>query len=255
MMKTKTLSLLAATLLFSWLAISTTAHAADITVFAAASLTDSLKEAAKQFEKQGGDKVIFNFAASSTLSRQIEAGAPADLFLSADEAKADYLEKKGLLTKGTRKSLLSNSLVIVVATDAAIPIKGPEGLTASTITHIALGDPKSVPIGLYSKEYLSKLGLWKKVEPKVVSTESVRAALAAVEMGNADASMVYKTDAAISKKVKVVFEVPADQGPKISYPMALIKDSAQQVAARKFYDFLCTKEAAQIFEKYGFIVK
>jgi molybdate transport system substrate-binding protein len=127
-------------------------------------------------------------------------------------------------------------------------------LAGPNIKHLALGDPQTVPIGVYAKQYLESVKLWSDVAPKIVVTENVRAALAAVEAGNADASIVYKTDAAISKKVKVVFEVPPNEGPKISYPMALVKDSAEPAAATKFLDYLNSEEAGKIFRRHGFIV-
>lgn len=228
--------------------------AAEIRVFAAASLTDSLKEIAGAFGKQSGETVVFNFGASSTLARQIEEGAPADIFFSADEAKMDDLESKGLILKATRKDRLSNSLVIVVASENGAPIKSPRDLAAGGIKRVALGDPQAVPIGVYAREYLQKLKLWDAIKPKVVATENVRAALAAVEAGNADASIVYKTDAAISKKVKVAFEVPVEEAPKITYPVAIVKNARELRVARKFLVYLNSEEAGNIFKKYGFIV-
>jgi molybdate transport system substrate-binding protein len=229
-------------------------NAATVTVFAAASLTDSLKQVAPDYEKASGDKIVFNFAASGTLSRQIEAGAPADIFFSADETKADALEKKGLLVSGTRKSLLGNSLVIITTPDAAA-IHSPSDLTNAVIQHLALGDVKIVPAGTYAKAYLEKIGVWPAVEPKVVPCENVRAVLAAVESGNVDAGIVYKTDAAISKKVKVAFEVPAADAPTISYPLALVKDSPQPEAAKKFISYLDSDAATAVFKQFGFIVR
>jgi molybdate transport system substrate-binding protein len=229
-------------------------NAADLLVFAAASLTDSVKEIAGDYTKQTGRKILFNFGASSTLARQIEEGAPADIFFSADEAKMDGLEKKGLILPGTRKSRLSNSLVIVVAADSSLQITSATNLADTAIKRIALADPKSVPAGIYSKAYLQKINLWTAIEPKVVPTDNVRAALAAVESGNVEAGMVYKTDAAISKHVKVACEIFAREGPKISYPMAVVKDSRQPVAAKAFLDYLNSAAAAKIFERYGFIV-
>jgi molybdate transport system substrate-binding protein len=226
-------------------------HAAQVTVFAAASLTDSLKQIAAGYEKNSGDRIIFNFAASGTLARQIEAGAPADIFISADEARADALEKKGLLAAGTRKSLLGNTLVIVTTPDAAI--RSPADLTNAAIQHLALGDVKVVPAGTYAKACLEKLALWPAVESKVVPCESVRAVLAAVESGNVDAGIVYKTDAAISKKVKVAYEVPAADAPKISYPLALLKDAPQPDAAKKFIAHLDSDAATAVFKQFGFI--
>ena len=230
-------------------------HAAEIHVFAAASLTDALKEIAVDYEKKTGDKLQFNFAASSVLARQIEEGAPADLFFSADEAKMDALDQKGLLVAGTRKSLLSNTLVIVVPSDSTLVLKSAQALTAPEIKKIALGEPKSVPVGVYTKEYLEKLGVWEQVSAKIVPTENVRASLAAVESGNVEAGIVYKTDALISKKVKVAFEVPVAEGPAISYPAALVKDSKVPAEAKALLEYLQSQPAATVFTKFGFIVK
>jgi molybdate transport system substrate-binding protein len=227
-------------------------HAAEINVFAAASLTDALKEIGANYEKQSADKVFFNFGASSLLARQIEEGAPADVFFSADEAKMDQLDKKDLV--GTRKSRLSNSLVIVTAADSEIKISSPADLADAKIKRIAIADPKAVPAGVYSKAWLEKENLWSAVEPKVVPTDNVRAALAAVESGNIEAGMVFKTDAAISKKVKVAYEVPAKDTPNISYPVAVMKNSKSIESAEKFVEYLDSNDAAKIFEKYGFIV-
>ncbi len=230
-------------------------HAAEVTVFAAASLTDSLKEIATTYEKQSDAKIVFNFGASSTLARQTEEGAPADIFFSADEAKMDGLEQKGLILKQTRKSRLSNSLVIVVAAEQGAAIESPKDLATDKVKRLALAEPKTVPAGIYAKEYLQKQNLWSAVESKVVPTENVRAALAAVEAGNVEAGIVYKTDAAISKKVRVAYEVPVKDSPAISYPMAVVKESKQPEAARKFHQYLGSRDADQIFERFGFIVR
>jgi molybdate transport system substrate-binding protein len=213
-----------------------------------------MKEVAGAYEKGTGDKVVFNFGASSMLARQIEEGAPADIFFSADEAKMDGLASKGLIENGTRKDRLSNALVIVVAAEQGAAVNSPKDLAAPSIKRVALGDPRAVPIGIYAREYLEKLKLWDAVRAKVVATENVRAALGAVEAGNADASIVYKTDAAISKKVKVAFEVSVEDGPKISYPMAMLKDSKEPAAAKKFFEHLSSEEAGSVFERYGFLV-
>lgn len=234
--------------------LSLCSHGAPIRVFAAASLTDAMKEIAGTFQKQSGERVVFNFGASSTLARQIEEGAPADLFFSADEAKMDALASKGLILNATRRNLLSNSLVIVVASANGARIQSPADLARASVKRVALGDPQAVPIGIYAREYLQKLKLWDAIKPKVVATENVRAALAAVEAGNADAGIVYKTDAAISKEVKVAFEVPIEEGPKISYPVAIVKGAKELSGARKFLVFLFSAEAGEVFRKYGFIV-
>ncbi|HEX4262831.1 MAG TPA: molybdate ABC transporter substrate-binding protein [Verrucomicrobiae bacterium] len=229
-------------------------RATEITVSAAASLTDALKELGAAYEKQNADKVAFNFGASSMLERQIEEGAPVDVFFSADEAKMDALAAKGLILKETRKSRLSNSLVIVTAADTDLKITSPADLAGAKVRRIALADPKAVPAGVYSKAFLEKEKLWPAIEPKVVPVDNVRAALAAVESGNIEVGMVFKTDAAISKKVKLACEIPAASGPKISYPMAVLKDSKQVESAKKFVDYLNSDDAAKIFERYGFIV-
>ena len=244
-----------------WLLILTafchvvSAAAATVTVFAAASLTDSLKEIALGYEKQTGDKVVFNFGASSFLARQIEEGAPADIFFSADEARMDGLEKKGLIVKDTRKSRLSNSLVIVVASEKGAAIESPKDLATGKVKRLALAEPKTVPAGVYAKEYLQKQNLWTSVEAKVIPTENVRAALAAVEAGNADAGIVYKTDATISKRIKVACEVPSKDSPAISYPMAAIKESRKLDAAKRFLMHLESDAAGRVFERFGFIVR
>jgi molybdate transport system substrate-binding protein len=158
-----------------------------------------------------------------------------------------------LLVKATRTNLLANSLVIVSALDTAT-VRSPGDLTNAAVKRVALGDPKTVPAGTYAKVYLEKSGLWPGIEPKVIPCENVRAVLAAVESGNVDAGVVYKTDAAISRKVRVVFEVPAGDGPKITYPAALVKDAPQPEAARRFLGYLAGKEAGEVFSRHGFVV-
>jgi len=234
--------------------LSGVAHAEEpvIRVSAAASLADVLKEIDAAFEKSTGTKVELNLGASSTLARQIEEGAPADVFFSADLAKMDGLEKKGLIDAATREAQLSNSLVVVEPSDGKLVITSGRDLAG--VGKIALADPKAVPAGVYAKAWLEKLGLWGEVEWKVVATENVRAALAAVEAGNVDAGVVYKTDAAVSKKVKVVYEVPADEVPPIIYPMAVIKESKNADVAKRYLDFLDGDEARRAFEKFGFLV-
>lgn len=228
--------------------------AAEINVFAAASLTDALKQIARAYEKPSGDKLIFNFGASSTLARQIEEGAPADIFFSADEATMDRLERGGCIVRETRKNRLSNSLVILVAADSPLVIQSANDLTKAAIRRIALADPKAVPAGVYARTYLERLALWSAVKPKVVPTENVRGALAAVESGNVEAGLVYKTDAAISRRVRIAYEVPRAEGPAISYPAALVTGSKQPEAARAFFRYLDSAPAAKAFEQFGFVV-
>jgi len=228
-------------------------RAATVTVFAAASLTDSLKQIAADYEKSSGETIVFNFAASGVLARQIEAGAPADIFFSADERQMDAVAAKSLVVPDSRRNLLGNSLVLVTPPGNAT-VRSPMDLTNATVQRIALGDPKSVPAGTYAKAYLEKTAVWPAAEPKVILCENVRAVLAVVESGNADAGFVYKTDAAISKKVTVAYEVSGADGPKIVYPIALMKDAPQPDAAKKFLSYLNSDPAAATFEKNGFVV-
>jgi molybdate transport system substrate-binding protein len=230
-------------------------RAAEVMVFAAASLTDSLKVIATNYEMSSSDHIRFNFGASSMLARQIEEGAPADIFFSADEAKMDGLEKRGLIEAGTRQSRLGNSLVVVVAVASPLAIHGAGDLTNASVEKLALADPAAVPAGIYAREWMQKEGLWAALQPKMVPTENVRAALAAVESGNVDAGVVFKTDAGISRKVKIAYAVPVNDTPDISYPMALVKDAPAAGPAHKFLSYLASPEAAIVFRKFGFIVR
>ena len=250
-MKNKSFAYLVLTFI---IAFSFNAYAAEIQVYAAASLTDVLTEIGDQYQKETGDQLIFNFAASSILARQIEEGAPADIFFSADEAKMDSLQKKKLIVPETRKSLLSNTLVVVVPEDSKLKLSSAKDL-AKVKGYIAIAEPKTVPAGIYAKEYLSKVGIWSKVIDHLVPTENVRAALLAVELGNADAGIVYKTDAEISKKTKLAFEVPLQEGPKISYPIAVVSTSKNQETARKALSYIESATALEVFKKYKFLTQ
>ncbi len=232
----------------------TSARADEILVSAAASLTDVLREIGNTYQSKSKNRVNFSFGPSSTLARQIEEGAPADMFFAADLAQMDNLEKNGRLEPGTRKNLLSNQLVIIVPVDSKLRIASPKDLLKPEVKKIALAEPTSVPVGIYSSKYLEAEGLWDKVKEKVVPVLDVRATLASVESGNVEAGFVYKTDAAISKKVKVVYEVPIDRGPKIIYPVAIVKESKKKAAARDFMNFVLSHSGKEVFKKYGFVV-
>lgn len=236
-------------------AAAVVARSADVTVFAAASLTDSLKQIAADYQKQTGQTVTFNFEASSVLARQIEAGAPADIFFSADETQMDRLAERGLIDPATREDRLGNALVVVAPKDSQLQIHSPADLAAGGVKQIALADPKAVPAGVYAREWLKKFGVWDAVEPKVVPAENVRAALAAVASGNVDAGVVYKTDAAISKSVRIVYEVPRADGPDIRYPVGLVKTSEHPDETKRFLKYLDSKAAARVFERFGFAVR
>ena len=228
-------------------------HAANIRVSAAASLADALKEIARSYEATSGDKLALNLAASSVLARQIKEGAPADLFFSADQAKMDDLAKAGRIVPGTRRTLLGNTLVVVVSADSTLAIAAPADLAKPVVGRLALAEPQTVPAGIYAKEFLQGSGLWKQVVDKVVPTENVRACLAAVESGNVDAGIVYKTDALVSKKVKITVEIPVAEGPRISYPLAVVTDAPQTEAARRLAAHLASPEAMAVFVKHGFL--
>lgn len=220
---------------------------AEVRVLAAASLTDALQEIAAGYSQ---DHVVLQFGASSLLARQIEAGAPADLFLSADERTMNELAARKRIDPRTRVSVLSNTLVIL-----GHRIRAPRQLAEARIESIALAEPSTVPAGVYAREYLQKIGIWDDVKGKVIPTENVRAALAAVDAGNADAAIVYKTDARMARHAQVVYEVPRADGPAISYPFAVVADAGHRAAALRFLAHLRSAKARAIFVKYGFDVR
>lgn len=232
---------------------STTLTAAEISVFAAASLTNALQEIGRSWEHSSGDRVLFNFGASSTLARQIEEGAPADLFLSADELRMNQLETRHLIDHRSRASVLSNSLVIVVRVGNSRTTVTPAQLATSAIASLALAEPSSVPAGVYAREYLTRKGLWPQIAPKVIPTTNVRAALAAVESGNVDAAIVYRTDALSSPRVRIAYEVTGPDAPQISYPFALVAgDHQPSPGAARFLAYLRSEPSLRLFRKYGF---
>lgn len=230
---------------------SETAQAEEISVFAAASLTDALEEIGKRYQAASGHKLTFNLGASSDLARQILAGAPGDVFFSADVTQMDALARAGLVSAADRVDVLSNTLVAIVPLASSLKLAAAADL--DSVRRLALADPEAVPAGVYARRYLESLGLWTRLRDKVVPTLNVRAALAAVESENVDAGIVYRTDAAISKRVRVAFEVPREQGPKIVYPLAPIAAS-KKAGARDLVRYLASAEAGAIYERYGFVV-
>jgi len=223
----------------------------EILVFGAASLNESLTDLGKAHEAKTGTKVVFSFGASSDLARQIQAGAPADVFFSADTARMDVLEKAGLVRAGDRREFLSNSLVVVVAADSTLKVTAAGDL--ANLPKIALADPASVPAGIYAKKWLTGLGLWDKVEPKVVPTLDVRAALAAVESGAIPAAVVYRTDAAVAKSARISFAVT--NGPEIVYSVAPVAASKSPKAAEAFVAFLAGPDGQAEFKRRGFVIR
>jgi molybdate transport system substrate-binding protein len=233
--------------------LATAASAAELTVFAAASVSDALTEIAPAYTRATGDTLRFNFGASGTLARQIKEGAPADLILSADELRVDQLEKAGLILPGTRQTILANQLVVVVAAENGAAIPALADLAKPAVRRIAIGEPATVPAGTYAKQLLEKLGLWTLVSEKTVPLDNVRAVLAAVEAGNAEAGFVYRTDALISKRIRVAVLVPLAEGPKITYPVAVVRSTKEPAAAKAFAAFLARPEAQKVFAKFGFL--
>jgi len=248
----KSLSAVAVLFILAW--TQSNAWAEEIIVSAAASLTDVLKEISAGYQSKSKNTVRFNFGPSSGLARQIEEGAPADIFFSADLPQMEALQKKNLIEPGTQKNLLSNQLVIIVPADSKLAISSPKDLLKAEVKKIALAEPSSVPVGVYSSKYLTDEGLWEQVKPKIVPVQDVRATLASVESGNVEAGFVYKTDAAISNKVKIAYEVPIEKGPKITYPVAIVKESKKKDAARDFMNFMLSPASKALFKKFGFVV-
>lgn len=225
----------------------------EVRVFAAASLSSALEEIAHDYEKSAHEHVVFNFGASSTLARQIEHGAPADLFLSADEAKMNHLAARGLIDAATRRSALSNTLVVVV------PLRGGSDVRSAMhlaqLPSLALADPATVPAGIYAREWLTGRGVWNDVASRVIPTDNVRSALAAVEAGNAAAAIVYRTDAMVSRRVRIAFEVPRAESPQISYPFAIVAGAEQPRSAARFLAWLQSPSARAVFAKHGFLLR
>jgi molybdate transport system substrate-binding protein len=228
--------------------------AGSVTIFAPASLKDALDEVAKTYERDHGVKIIASYAASSALAKQIEQGAPADMFISADLDWMDYLEMRKQIRTESRKNLLSNKLVLIASADSKAKVDiAPNFPLASLLGNerLAMADPTSVPAGKYGKASLEALGVWKDVEPKVAPAENVRSALALVSRGETPFGIVYRTDALADKKVRIVGEFPENTYPPIIYPVALIAGSNNREAA-DFMTYLNSPTARAVFEKYGF---
>ena len=230
------------------------ARADEILVAAAASLTDALRDLGKSFQGKSNHRILLTLGPSNFLARQIDEGASADIFFSADTAQMDFLDKRGRLEPNSRKNLLSNQLVMIVSSDSPLAIASAKDLLKPEVKKIAFADPAAVPAGVYASKYLADEGLWDKIRPKVVPVLDVRSVLASVESANVEAGFVYKTDAAISKMVKVAFAVPLDKAPRITYPIAIIKDSQNKKVARDFMNYVQSPTGKVIFKKYGFVV-
>jgi molybdate transport system substrate-binding protein len=241
---------------FAMAVMSAAAVAANVVVFAAASLKESLDRQAREFERRSGDKVIVSYGASNALAKQIEAGAPADMYISADLDWMDYLEQRGLVAPDTRFELLRNALVLIApaASTAALEIRPGFGLAAALGNgKLAMANPDSVPAGKYGKAALESLGVWASVEKQVARALNVRAALALVSRGEAPFGIVYRTDAMADKGVRVVAAFPASSYPPVIYPAAVMRNSNSR-AARSLLDYLRSPAARTVWEQYGFNV-
>lgn len=231
--------------------------AEPVTVFAAASLTDAMKAISPLWVAQGHAPLKQSFGASSALARQIEQGAPAQVFASADVKWMKYLEDRQLIAAGTREDLLGNDLVLIVPATHPVKVAITEEFDLLGMLgadgRIATGDPKAVPVGLYATQALTNLGMWDRIKPRIAATEDVRSALLLVERGEAPAGIVYATDAAISKGVMVAGTFPAASHDPVVYPFAVTQSGDTQ-EARALLAFLAGPEARRVFEQYGFDV-
>jgi molybdate transport system substrate-binding protein len=228
---------------------------ADTTVFAAASLKEALDEVAAKYRAGTNEKIAISYASSSALARQIENGAPADVFVSADLDWMDYVEKRGLIRAGTRGNLLRNELVLIApaGSQAPIPIVRQFPLASLLGTgRLAMGDPDHVPAGKYGKAALEFLGVWPSVADRIARAENVRAALIFVARGEAPFGIVYRTDAAADKNVRVVGVFPANSHPPVVYPAAMLM-GGRNAGAEKFFSFLKSPEAMSVYRKHGFL--
>jgi molybdate transport system substrate-binding protein len=226
------------------------ARAEELLVFAASSTQLPVSQLAQEFQAKTGGSVHVSFAASNTLARQISAGAPADVFLSADRESMDLVEKAGRVVQNTRVDLLSNRLVVVGPKQGALSVVNPTDLLS--VQRLCLADPRGVPVGRYAKAWLMGEGLWEKLEPKVIPALDSRAALRVVELGGADAAIVYLSDAVDSKATRLVYRVPLAKTPSIRYPAARLTH-AQGSGADEFLRFLRESHARTVFIRHGFL--
>jgi len=238
------------------LLIAPAAQSADLTIFAAASLTDALRDIAPLWEAEGHSKLRFSFAASSTLARQLDQGAIAHLFASADQQWMDWADQHHLIVPDTRRTLLGNTLVLVMPRDRVHPVTIDSRLDLKSLLgadgRIATGDPSNVPAGIYAQQALTRLGLWATAEPRLARSDSVRSALLLVERGEAPLGIVYATDAVIAPNVAIAGTFPETSHDRITYPFAVPR-SGDTPEARAFLDFLSTAKANAIFTQRGFL--
>lgn len=232
------------------------AQSRDVLVFAAASLKNALDDVAAQWQRETGKRVVISYAASNTLIKQIEQGAPADIFISADLDWMDYGQQKGLIKPDTRANLLGNRIVLIAPKDSTVTVNIQPGFDLAALLkggRLAMGNVEAVPAGKYGKAALEKLGAWAGVKDKIAQAESVRAALVLVSRGEAPLGVVYQTDAASDPSVKIVGVFPEDSHPPIIYPIALTKESSSP-EAQAFLNYVRSAAARAAFERQGFTV-
>lgn len=225
-----------------------------VNISAAASLSEALTEIQTEYAKENNDTLQFNFAGSGSLQKQIQEGAPCDLFVSASKAHMDALEEAGLIDTESRKDMLGNTLTLIASEEKADVIKGTDSLASAHVESISIGEPETVPAGKYAQQSFESLGITDKIKDKIVLAKDVKQVLEYVETGNVDFGLVYKSDAILLQTGEIVADMPADSHDPIVYPVALIKDGKQLEAAADFYEFLQTDYAKGVFEKYGFVI-
>ena len=224
----------------------------ELLIFAAASLRDALEEVGDEFHRAHGVRVRFSYGGSVAMAQQLARGAPADLFLSAGPGPMDTLERQELLEPGTRVDLLGNVLVVVAGEGVSATLSEPQGLLAPEARRLAVADPQLAPAGAYAREALQSLGLWSQLEPKLVTGPDVRTVLAYVESGNADAAIVYATDAKVSPDLRILWTFDPDTHFPLVYPAAALRDAGNPEGARLFLEFLLGPEAGDVFARSGF---
>jgi molybdate transport system substrate-binding protein len=231
------------------------AQAQEVTLSVAISMKDVVEELGRGFmAARPGVTLRYNFGSSKELQKQIEAGAPVDLFISAAQRQMDDLEKAGLITATTRRVFARNVLTVVKPVDSKIDIAKPADLLDARITKIAVGNPKTVPVGQYTEESLKALGLWEKLQPKLIFSENVRQALDYVARGEVDAGFVYTTDAATrTQQVKEAFRPPEDTYRPVLYPVAVVASSKNPAIARAFADLLMSRDGQMVLGRFGFL--
>ncbi len=223
---------------------------ADLVIGSAISMSDAIEEISATYTEQTGTKIRHTFSGTNVIARQIEAGAPIDIFISADSATMDALVSKQLIEKETVRTVATNRLVVVVPAGNRTAVKQATDL--EIFQKIAIADPQSVPAGIYAKKWLVGEAIWTTVSPKTIPLQNVRAALLAVETGNSDAGIVYRSDALSSGKVRIAFTVPIEKTGSVSYPAAVVEDTARRLEAGRYMKHLASAKAGAIFLKHGF---